>query len=388
MPLLALLTLSLPPAQATGPVKVAFLGNSYTSGLNLPGALKTLCQLGGHSAIVEAFAPAGNTLGGPQQTGAPHDANPESLTLIAATDWDYVVLQEQSVIPVIEAAKNANMKVGAAILAAAIEANDPSTTTLMFQTWARKNGGQFCLDSECSPTFATFDAMQDALTSAYREVARGIGAGVVPVGEAWRAAIHADPTIELFEPDGSHPSVKGNYLTACVFYAYIFEQSPIGFSNGEMAPEAALFLQRIAAKIVLGTVCAEYSSSGASASPILLEGEGDPSPGGDLRLRTTGLPREAQGSVILSSFAAASIDVAGGRLLVDPAKPLLAPRFLPAGATLAIPIYDDAQLAGVTLYFQALAAGPIALGPAALSNRLTLQFKWCADSLLENPETW
>lgn len=60
--------------------------------------------------------------------------------------------------------------------------------------------------------------MQDLLLSAYRKAATDDGAVLVPVGEAWRSARASYPSIVLFQSDGSHPSVAGTYLSACVFY--------------------------------------------------------------------------------------------------------------------------------------------------------------------------
>jgi hypothetical protein len=44
---------------------------------------------------------------------------------------------------------------------------------------------------------------------------------VVPAGEAWARARALRPEIELYDPDGTHPSDLGTYLTACVFIATI-----------------------------------------------------------------------------------------------------------------------------------------------------------------------
>ena len=76
-----------------------------------------------------------------------------------------------------------------------------------------------------APDYATYPclggspgAMQDLLLGAYRDAAAQDGAILVPVGEAWRAVIASYPSIDLFSPDGSHPSVADTHLSACVFY--------------------------------------------------------------------------------------------------------------------------------------------------------------------------
>ena len=54
------------------------------------------------------------------------------------------------------------------------------------------------------------------------------------------------------QDDGSHPTVSGTYLAACVFYATIFRQSPEGLSyiDGLSSRDASV-LQAEAAGAVL-----------------------------------------------------------------------------------------------------------------------------------------
>jgi len=235
-----------PPAQ-TAVVKVLFLGNSYTAVHDLPQLFDDLAASAGRPVQVDRHAPGGNTLGAPQATGQPHMSDPTSLALIASDAWDFVVLQEESTLPTIPLAKDQLTKPGAQSLAAAVAANDPQTTVVLFQTWGRALGGQFCSFGDCSPTFADFSAMQDSLTAGYDEVSALIGAPVAPVGEAWRTAMTADPTVVLHESDGSHPNLLGSYLAACVFYAELFDESPVGLSyDAGLPPAAAAFLQQAA----------------------------------------------------------------------------------------------------------------------------------------------
>ena len=72
---------------------------------------------------------------------------------------------------------------------------------------------------------------------------------------AWKKALAADPNLVLHQPDKSHPNPKGSYLAACVFYATLFDKSPVGLP-GELkkgnrvlvrvAPDEAVALQKIA----------------------------------------------------------------------------------------------------------------------------------------------
>lgn len=60
----------------------------------------------------------------------------------------------------------------------------------------------------------------DGVSDAHREAAVQAGALLFPAGEAWRAAWARDPDLELYGPDGFHPSQLGTFLASLV----IFEQ--------------------------------------------------------------------------------------------------------------------------------------------------------------------
>ena len=50
----------------------------------------------------------------------------------------------------------------------------------------------------------------------------------------------------------SHPTMQGTYLAACVFYATLFRQSPLGLSFDDgLAPDIVRTLQTLAAHVVL-----------------------------------------------------------------------------------------------------------------------------------------
>jgi hypothetical protein len=52
--------------------------------------------------------------------------------------------------------------------------------------------------------------------------------------------------------DGLHPTEEGTYLTALVFYAVLFQQSPEGLPyRAGLSEETALFMQAVAAETVL-----------------------------------------------------------------------------------------------------------------------------------------
>ena len=77
---------------------------------------------------------------------------------------------------------------------------------------------------------------------------------VIPVGIAFENAYKVKPGIELHKPfDGSHPSLLGTYLAACVVFASITHQSPLSISYNyydEISNIDKAFLQEVAHKTV------------------------------------------------------------------------------------------------------------------------------------------
>jgi hypothetical protein len=65
----------------------------------------------------------------------------------------------------------------------------------------------------------------------YIEAGNKNNALVIPVGIAFENAYSAMPNIELHKQfDGSHPSLLGTYLAACVVFGSITQKSPLGLN--------------------------------------------------------------------------------------------------------------------------------------------------------------
>lgn len=183
------------------PIRVLFIGNSYTFVNDLPSMLTELAKAGGQRPLEhEQETPGGCTL-------EKHWKDGKAARKIAAGNWDFVVLQEQSLRPLIN---RPLMFEYAQKLDAEIQKQ--KARTLLYQTWARQDAPD----------------KQDALSKAYLDLGKELKAEVAPVGMAWAKAVEQDPALALHGPDKSHPSKAGTYLAACVFYAAIYQKSPEG----------------------------------------------------------------------------------------------------------------------------------------------------------------
>lgn len=225
-----------PTAEAGPPLRVLFIGNSYTSANNLPKMFARLADSLGRPVKVGMSTRGGWTL-------ADHASSGATIRQIEEHSWDMVVLQEQSVIPSVEVTRSRLMYPAGRVLDRKIRARGPEI--VLFMTWGRRDG----LPEEGHDTF---EDMQAQLEEGYTELARRLGAVVAPVGIAWLNALEANPELNLWTRDGSHPNRKGSYLAACVFYAVFFRQSPLGASfPAGLNEREARFFQTVAANTVL-----------------------------------------------------------------------------------------------------------------------------------------
>ena len=203
------------------PLRILFIGNSYVYVHDMPGMLSRLAEAGQPGACLQTD---GVLVGG--ATLRDHWAEGTAQARIAAQEWDYVVLQEQSQTP-LRAPRSFHASAG--LFNGAIR--DRGARTLLFATWARKHSPQD----------------QAAITGEYHKAAGDLGAEMAPAGAAWHSLAAVHPGIELYDPDGSGASPSGAYLTACVFYATLFRASPAGLpAPAGVDPAHAPLLQQAA----------------------------------------------------------------------------------------------------------------------------------------------
>ena len=96
--------------------------------------------------------------------------------------------------------------------------------------------------------------MQDGLTNTYSTFACENKPGkIAPVGEGFRSFknMYGDDFSTLYIRDGSHPSLKGSYLAACVHFSTLFGQTCLGNSyTAGLDTETAKRLQNAADEAV------------------------------------------------------------------------------------------------------------------------------------------
>jgi hypothetical protein len=217
-------------------VRILFIGNSYTYVNDLPGTFQKLACAGGHTVEVSTAAEGGWTL-------ADHVGSVETFQKLKEQHWDFVVLQEQSVLPAIDYVRDQNMYPAVRKLAAKIK--ELGAQPYLFLTWGHRDGYP-------EGYLQNYSAMQYQLSVGYKEIADELGLPIAPVGDAWYQAVTQHDLTDLWQSDGSHPSEQGTYLAVCVFYAAIFQESPEGLSyRGGVTKDRARLLQTLAANSIL-----------------------------------------------------------------------------------------------------------------------------------------
>lgn len=260
-----------PEGLLAGSHRVLFLGNSYTGVNQLH---QRYLEFAGAADLAHApLETVGVTPGGYRLSQHAADARTDGTAqrrwLVTGTPeeraWDVLVLQDQSQVPGFGAThpETSASSDGALELAALADATD--TPVVLYLTWGRRDG-----DTRNPGVYPDFLTMQASLEAGYRGYAQrmtdaGYAARIAPIGPGFRlvhqdvvaaGGVPTDPGSSfhaLYASDGSHPSMDGTYLAACVLYATITERDPEGvdWRPASVDADRALYLRRVAQRAAL-----------------------------------------------------------------------------------------------------------------------------------------
>lgn len=291
---LAIVTLAglcLAAAPASEPVRLLTIGNSFSR--NATRLLPDLAEAGGHHLIHRPVMVSSSSLQFHAEKFQKHErdpgdkagfyANGRSLKQeLLADRWDFVTIQQVS----LKSHDIATYRPFAAQLHDYIKKHAPQAQLAMHQTWAyRCDDPRFTVKSPKPGEPVSREEMYRSLASAYRTIAAGLGARVIPVGDAFDLAdgdtkwgfrpdtkfdfkaavppalpdqthsLHAGWTWKkgkdgklVLSMDGHHANSAGEYLGACVFYEVLFGDSVVGnaFIPDGLTADYARFLQETA----------------------------------------------------------------------------------------------------------------------------------------------
>ena len=232
-------------------IKILFIGSSYTGLYDVPDMVQIFSDSANHQIIVDTYLEFGSSLYEISQ-------NIDIRAKINSNKWDYIVLQDAphrvaypdyyySLIPWADAhALPPTLKIFRDM---AIE-NNPETHVVFFMPWAFKDG-MLWIQGQTDDFFS----MQEKIYTNSLIIATDLNLKIAPVGWAWYQVLkEPHNNIELFNPDLSHSSLEGSYLTACVFYVTFFKEILNSSYYSSVTPEIATYLQSIASATVLDDI--------------------------------------------------------------------------------------------------------------------------------------
>ena len=206
---------------------VLFIGNSLTYFNDLPGTLARLAESAGDTIRVKSvaepdFAVIDHALGASN-----------AVEVIRKERWQYVILQQG---PTPLPLYRDTLIRATQLLDPPIRASGATSAQLMVWTPASRPD------------------LYEAVRLSCRLAAEAVGGVVFPAGEAWRAALAADPQLPLYAADGFHPAPLGTYLAALVLYEKVTGHDarnlpPVAVAGGQTltTPEATVrLLQQVA----------------------------------------------------------------------------------------------------------------------------------------------
>ena len=179
------------------PMRVLFVGNSYTYGNDLPGVVRALgAATPGAAMEVDSVTKGSAALSSHWEEGV-------ARARIESGGFDAVVLQGKSD----EAAYGKDWFYTYARLFAEAS-RDAGARPVWYATWAP--------NWQTAPHFRT-----RTIDHAYRTAAEEWGGTVARVGRAWLLALAEQPIVETYDADGEHPSPAGTLLAACTLFLAI-----------------------------------------------------------------------------------------------------------------------------------------------------------------------
>ncbi|MFN5441221.1 MAG: DUF4886 domain-containing protein [Flavobacteriia bacterium] len=223
------------------PMRILFVGNSYTHYNNMPKLFEQMAESKGVKLEVLMDAKSSHTF-------QMHAKRAELYQNIKATKWDYVVLQGFSR----ELAQDKSVIDSASIpylkqLLDSIYANNSCTNVMLYQTWGYDNGYK---DDSLGLDWS-YQTMSDRIHQGYLYVSEQLNLSIVPVGKVWETVKENHPEIVLYQEDKQHPSLAGSYLSAACFYAALFKTEPVVSFTSKLDIKQASTIQEIAGALVL-----------------------------------------------------------------------------------------------------------------------------------------
>ena len=184
-------------------LRVLFIGNSLTAANDLPAMVRRLGEADGVRVHTRTVTADNVSLDD-------HWSDGTAERTIRRERWDFVVLQQGP----------SSLPASRVVLRDAVR---------RFDRVIREAGARPAVYMVWPPRQRLDDL--DRVIESHRLAAADVDAVLLPAGDAWRAALHADPAIALYGPDGFHPSRAGSWLAALTIYCGLTGRAPDGLGR-------------------------------------------------------------------------------------------------------------------------------------------------------------
>jgi hypothetical protein len=181
------------------PIRVLFVGNSFTYFFNLPQVVASMAE----SQDVEIITRQSTVGGSNLEEHWKELKGTRTRKLLDSLQWDYVVLNNHSTSTI--DTPDAFMEYGTKFIELI---RSKGAIPIIMQTWGYKSN----------------PLMIRPILKGYAELAEKTRADMVPAGELFMEARKWRPDLELFQDD-KHPSSNGTYLLGLAFFKYFTSAS-------------------------------------------------------------------------------------------------------------------------------------------------------------------
>lgn len=222
---------------------ILFIGNSYTYFANMPSRyFGEIMKAAGYKVKIISLTKGGWTL--LNSSDAQDELGSKVDAVLKQRDFDFVVLQEQSMTP---AVNTGAFYTGVKRLDKKIREN--GAIPVLYATWGRKQGS-----GDLTAYGLTAETMTWKLAAAYEHMGRTLNMPVAHVGLAFWDIIQNQKGLTLHDPDMSHPSAEGSYLAALTIFARITGIDPTTVDyKGGVNPNFEPILKEAARKAAFET---------------------------------------------------------------------------------------------------------------------------------------
>jgi hypothetical protein len=192
-------------SQEEKPLKILFVGNSFTFFWNMPQLVKAMGESQGVSLDIHQSTVGGSNL----EQHWNEEKGTITRKLLKEDNWDYVILGDHSLSTINnpERFKEYGKKFSELVKSVGAE-------PIFYLTWAYQSN----------------PLMQPTITKGYLNLAHELNAKVIPVGPIWIKARALRPDLNLYFDD-KHPSSDGSYLIALIVYHSLTGKSNSKISN-------------------------------------------------------------------------------------------------------------------------------------------------------------